>query len=646
MEKPVINSSAFLFHPKSNLILFVPMTESIDALGKLATALLLEKKYEEEQHLLQSKTLPIKELRDRGLCWWPIRLKNRQFGFGGRPLIDIERNPADEQEHQFQPGTPVYLLGEEDAKARGTVVKIDERSMSISLYEDDIPEWIDDCQSVHIAFDSRSYKEMEFALNQVINAQRNRLATLREVLLGDVKPEFTELSTSIDQPGLNDSQKEAIANILRAKDVAVIHGPPGTGKTTTLAAAVKEILRSEEQVLCCAPSNAAADNLLLKLLHSGVKKVVRIGELSRIDDELTEHALDQMVESSNTADEVRKLKRQALEIRKKAEKYKRQFGPKEREERRKLYAEARSLQKDAVQLEKYAAEKILDDAEVIVSTLIGSSNYILRGRQYNTVCIDEAGQATAPASWVAAIRGERLILAGDPFQLPPTVKNPEAEKAGLSISLLEQIMKNKQVDKMLDTQYRMNENIMYFSAHEFYNSELKAAESVKDHLLSNGEPSLEFIDTAGCGFEEKSAGEGFSIWNEGELGIAQKRLNELVQTTENKESIGIISPYREQVNRLRSTLGNNKRVRCSTVDGFQGQEKDAIILSLVRSNQEGKIGFLMDFRRMNVALTRARKKLIVIGDSSTIGNVPFYSRFLETVEERGLYRSAWEWMDM
>lgn len=620
------------------------MTEAIDELGKLAIALSKEKEYDERQHHVELKDKPVKERKESGTCWSPVRVVKISYTLGGRATIQVERNPSDKQDHSFQGGTPVFLFGKEEKGERAVVSSVDDQNMTINLYRSEVPDWIEDeLVGVELSFDSRSYKEMELALNKLINAENNVISDLRECLIGGKEPHFSSEETEKIEL-LNDSQNEAVELILRSENIAIIHGPPGTGKTTTLVEACKQVLQNESQVLACAPSNTATD-LLAQRLHTKGLKAIRVGELSRIDEELETISLDWLVQNDPAYEDVKTFKRKALKARKKASKYKRSFGSQERQMRSELYAEARELNKEAFKLEDYISERILSEAQVIVTTIISSSTKILRDRKYSTVFIDEAGQATEPATWVALLRAERAVLAGDPFQLPPTVKSQEADKMGLSVSLLEKVMQRKKVDHMLELQYRMHEMIMGFSSQEFYSNKLKAHSSVAQVVLEDGFAPLEFIDTAGCDFREKQSESSKSLSNPGEAEILLKRLHDLQETFSTQDlEIGIISPYREQVKRLRRLLGDGSPVSVNTVDGFQGQEKEVILISLVRSNQDGKIGFLSDFRRMNVALTRARKKLIILGDSSTIGSEAFYSRFLEYAETRGTYRSAWEWM--
>ena len=445
--------------------------------------------------------------------------------------------------------------------------------------------------------------------------------------------------------------------------MAIIHGPPGTGKTTTIVDAIKLTLQNEKQVLVTAPSNTAVDLLTERLAKKGLK-VLRIGNPARMDEDLIHHSLEGQIAEHADYRFLKKLRKDATEFRKMAGKYKRNFGKDEREQRRLLYAEASKALEDAHNLEKYIVDSIINDAQVITATLVGSVNRYIRFRRFSTVFIDEAAQALEPACWIPICKADRVVMAGDHCQLPPTVKSYEAAKAGLAETLFEKIISKQKVDVMLSTQYRMNEMIMNFSNKEFYHDELKAADSVKSHILSDKDLSLsqpfEFIDTAGCGFEEKINPETQSRLNPEEAHLLRKHLKSLLDSIAHQEpflfnenfSVGIISPYNAQVAYLQENLlmhpyivDYQRYIEINSVDGFQGQEREVIYISLVRSNEKGQIGFLSDTRRMNVALTRARKKLVVIGDSATLANHDFYKDFLDYVEKTNSYKSAWEWMN-
>ncbi|MEM9982619.1 MAG: AAA domain-containing protein, partial [Bacteroidota bacterium] len=387
--------------------------------------------------------------------------------------------------------------------------------------------------------------------------------------------------------------------------------------------------------------------LLVERLASKQIEVVRLGNPSRVSEHLLSFTLDAQVQAHQDFSRIKKLRKSAQEHQAMAAKYKRRFGPEERTQRRLLYAEARKISKEATSLEKFITDQVIEKAQVIACTLVGAAHALINALTYSTVFIDEAAQALEPACWIAISKAQRVIMAGDPFQLPPTVKSLEAAQKGLGKTLMEKLLEEKpETSTLLDLQYRMHELIMGFSNEQFYNSQLQAHESVKQTTLALVEQSLvapvEFIDTAGCGFEEKIDPESLSTYNTEEADLLLKHLRTLLPHTE--ASVGIISPYKAQVNYLKEQLSEAEtRISIGTIDGFQGQERAIIYISLVRSNAEGQIGFLGDIRRMNVALTRAQKKLVVIGDSATLANHPFYQAFLAYIEKIDAYRSAWEW---
>jgi superfamily I DNA and/or RNA helicase len=561
--------------------------------------------------------------------------------------LTLDRNPGDKEAHRFQPGSPVLLFDPADNNKfeKAVVIKVDDRKMIVQLYGDELSEWLDEINpGVQIGFDSRSYQEMEFALNRVINAERNHLAHLRDVILGLKEATFNNDESFETISTLNTSQNEAIKKIVDAQEVALVHGPPGTGKTTTLVAAVKELCKSEERILVCAPSNAAVDHLSRKLQQAGLI-VLRIGHSARIGEDINAISLEEKVRNSREYSEVKDLKRKAQEFRNEAGKFKRTFGASERARRKELYLESRALIKDAQHIEEYIIQKCISEAQAITCTLVGSSAQELRDINFETVFIDEAGQALEPMCWIPILKAKRVVMAGDPYQLPPVVKNTAAAKGGLESTLMEKCLDRTKAAVMLNVQYRMNEAIMGFSNEWFYRGHLTAHNSVAHHLLSSIECALEFIDTAGCGFNELRPDDATSIRNEGEAAVLVVHYRELIESLGFQPDTGIISPYREQVRLLREMLNESDAPMIQSVDAFQGQERDLIYVSLVRSNEEGEIGFLKDYRRSNVAMTRARKKLVIIGDSATLANDAFYESMLKYIEKNGLYRSAWEWMD-
>ena len=508
---------------------------------------------------------------------------------------------------------------------------------------------------------------MEEALHRVSVAKDDRLADLRNVVLKNQKPAFlaeNEIPEYYHDDNLNESQNQAIQNILAAKDFAIVHGPPGTGKTTTLVQAIKLTLQTEKQVLVTAPSNTAVDLLTQRLLDKGVK-VLRIGNPARMDEDLMQYSLDAQIALHDDYRYLKKLRKDAEEFKKMARKYKRKFGPEERKQRKLLFIEASQRLSEATVLEKYIIDSLLNEAQVITATLVGAVNRYIRFRRFSTVFIDEAAQALEPACWIPISKSDRVIMAGDHFQLPPTIKSYEAAQQGLSETLFEKVIQKHKVDVMLKVQYRMHEQIMSFSNQQFYKNDLRADDIVKNHFLGISKEDellakpLEFIDTAGCSFDEKVHSESLSKLNpkEGDLLVNHLRnLLEHIRLTqedllEKGFSIGIISPYSAQVNYLKEHILHQDEfvnylpfLQVNSIDGFQGQERDVIYISLVRSNAKGQIGFLSDTRRMNVALTRAKKKLVIIGDSATLGLHSFYKNFLDYIEKVGAYQSAWEFL--
>ncbi len=617
------------------------MKDAITELGHLAQLLQLEKKEDFLQFEAILNNAPIKKRKADGITWYPLKIRGQGFGMGSYPYLIVERNPGENQIHKFQTGSPVSLFSsQEEDSLSGVVDYIEDHQMKITFYKDELPDWVDDGKiGVNLMFDSRTYLEMERALNILINATEGRSKTLRDILLGFKKPTtITREKTNIAP--LNPSQNEAVNLILQAEDVAIVHGPPGTGKTTTLVAAIAELVKENKKVLVCAPSNAAVDFLTLKLAEKSLK-TVRVGNLSKIDAELFPLTLERKIQSEQEYKSIKEDKRRALDFRKMAQKYKRSFGPSEREQRKMLYREARDLIKNARETENYLIEKVIDQAQVVTTTLIGSTHYSIRDRKFDVVVIDEAGQGMEPACWVPILKGDKVVMAGDPLQLPPTVKSREAEQKGLGKTLIEKGIDRLDATVMLDTQYRMNERIMQFSNEWFYGGKLKADQSVANWSVEDNHAEVEFIDTAGCGFEEKTGEYSLSKFNPEEGNIVLKRLGEI---SNSNLSIAVISPYKEQVLWLKSNAKPNENLTINTIDSFQGQERDVVLISLVRNNDSGTIGFLKDYRRMNVAMTRAKKKLIVVGDSATIGQDKFYLKFLNYCENQGSYRSAWEYL--
>lgn len=421
--------------------------------------------------------------------------------------------------------------------------------------------------------------------------------------------------------------------------------------------AIKALVKQDhKQILVVAPSNTAVDLLSEKLSDEGLN-VLRVGNPARVSERLMSLTLDSRMAEHNSMKEIKRLRKQANEFRDMAHKYKRNFGKAEREQRKALFEAARNIIKDIENTESYIAEDLINKAQVITATLVGANHYTVNKLKYHTVVIDEAGQALEPACWIPILKAEKVILAGDHCQLSPTIKSDEAARRGLSNTLLEKCTQlHPAAVVLLEEQYRMHATIMGYSSAIFYQDKLRAHTSVAAHLLFSADTPLAFVDTAGCGFDEKT--EGTSTTNPEEASFLFKHLTQFV-TTLNEHytpadfpSIAIISPYKQQIQLLKEQLEHapalkayGNKISVNTIDSFQGQERDIVYISMTRSNSESKIGFLSDIRRMNVAMTRARKKLVVIGDSATLSQLPFYADFISYAENKDAYKSAWEYME-
>ena len=616
-----------------------------------------EKKKDFETHKELIENLPLEERKKKGYTWHPLVVIKSGYTIGDRSFVIIEKENVLNAPRQFRPGKTVRLFtlaaGAYQPEKIGIINYVKRNKIKVILNSGDLPDWLGAGGiGIDLQFDERTYLEMEKALKTVMKANKDRLADLRSVLIGNLEASFyTGAPTQISS--LNIHQNQAVTQILGAKDVAIIHGPPGTGKTTTLVQAIKALSKKEHGILVCAPSNAAVD-LLTERLAEQELTVVRIGNISRVDESIIRHTLDARLSNHPESKNIKKVKKQAAAARKKARQFKRKFGHKERAERNDAFQEAKELAAWANQLEERLLEQILDSAHVITCTLVNSTNRVLANKKFKTVCIDEAAQALEPATWIPISKASRVILAGDPFQLPPVVKSREAQREGLSVTLMEKCIQHLPEVSLLRTQYRMNEVIMGFSNERFYDNKLIADESVKEHrLLLDAETPIQFIDTAGCSFDEKVNEKFGSKFNPDEFQLLCEHLYLLHASYKRQEiefpSIGIISPYKEQAIHMRTQLEDDPilaelPMSVNTIDAFQGQERDIIYISLVRSNGKGEIGFLKDYRRMNVAMTRARKKLVVVGDSATIGTDEFYSAFIDYCDKHEAYRTAWEYM--
>ncbi len=579
--------------------------------------------------------------------------------------VEIERTTHQDIPHQLRFGMPAVLFSNHEPKQdrlEGIITHQSGNRLKITLRTDELPEWSRDGKlGIDLLFDDNSYDEMQGAIKAATALLENeKEGRLVKILTGEKSPSFNDELPKITIPKLNSSQDEAVHKILSASDLAIVHGPPGTGKTTTLVQAIKALIKQDhQQILVVAPSNTAVDLLSEKLTDGGLN-VLRVGNPVRVSERLMSLTLDSKISQHVRMKDIKALKKQANEYKNLAHKYKRNFGKAERDQRKALFDEAHKIMKEVGSVEQYAIEDILGKAQVITATLVGANHYTVRNLKYKTVVIDEAGQALEPACWIPILKAEKVVLAGDHFQLAPTIKSAEAAKNGLATTLLEKcVALHPESVTLLEEQYRMNEAIMGYSSQIFYQNKLKANEAVAHHLVFPSDSALAFIDTAGCGYDEKL--EGTSSTNPDEAAFLFKHLTqyvtELMQAksfnTGEFPSIAVISPYKEQIGLLKEQLTHNillqpfiSKISVNTIDSFQGQERDIVYISMTRSNPEGEIGFLSDIRRMNVAMTRARKKLVVIGDSATLSNLPFYSDFISYAEALGAYQSAWEFADM
>ena len=627
--------------------------------------ILLKQEKEEDLRQYREKMLntSLEQRKKSGVCWHPVVVRQQKYGLGERLMVELEKTDGKKQDHLFQSGRMVSLFAQtadepdKVPQANGVINFVQGNRMMITLNVDEFPNELKKVRlGVNLLFDETSYREMEKVIKEVKTLSHPRAAQLRDIILGLEEARFSEVDSLIDDE-LNPSQLKALNLAHVSKDVALIHGPPGTGKTTTMVKVIENAVKSEKQVLVCAPSNAAVDLIVEKLDAKGVK-VMRMGHPARITDQILSRTYDAQFTQHEFYHDLKRLRIKAEEFFKMANKYDTKVSRSERYQRKLIKEEAHRYKADAEQLEFYISNSILNGVQVIACTLVGASHYLIRNRRYSTVFIDEAAQALEPACWIPIIRADKVVLAGDHCQLPPTIKSYQAAKAGLEITLFEKLMKRKELGQMLQVQYRMNSVIMGFSAQYFYDGELFPDEAVEDWQLKADEAPLEYIDTAGGGMEEEVEDESLSKFNPGESQIMLTRLEQLIADLgveyckEKSLSIGIISPYKAQVRKMEEDIKDFRRYpllhdlkgqwSINSIDAFQGQERDIIAMSMVRSNNQNEIGFLADERRMNVGLTRARKKLLVIGDSATIGAHPFYKAWLNYVEAKGQYRSVYE----
>lgn len=604
----------------------------------------MEYAYEKEQFRQQTELMGIGRKIKRGMCWYPINVGRNYYNALNQLVVEVERREDKEIEHLFEYGRPVCFFTQElSGKLNylnfvATVNYVDEDRMVVILPNVDALLMLQRSEvlGVQLYFDETSYRLMFEALKQVISAKNNRLAELRDIFHG-TQPASTFSFQPVRFPWLNCTQEEAVNKVLHAKDVAIVHGPPGTGKTTTLVEAIYETLHRENQVLVCAQSNMAVDWISEKLVDRGVS-VLRIGNPSRVNDKMLSFTYERRFESHPDYTQLWSIRKAIREL----------YGRiRKSSDREQIRTKINSLKDRATELEIRINEALFSEARVIACTLVGSANRILTGQKFGTVFIDEAAQALEAACWIAIRKADRVILAGDHCQLPPTVKDPQALRAGLGYTLMQSIVKNRpETVSLLKVQYRMNDEIMRFSSNWFYGGMLESAPEVKYRSILDFDTPIEWVNTEGMDCNEEFVGENYGRINkpEAELSVAQLKAYILKigkeRFLEEKIDVGLISPYKAQVQYLRQLIRKDNffkpyrsAITINTVDGFQGQERDVILISLVRANEEGQIGFLNDLRRMNVAITRARMKLIILGDVSTLTRHTFYAELYRYIED-------------
>jgi len=608
----------------------------IDKIIIMQKALKAEKDFEINFYKNNIEQLSINDRVKLQTTIYPLNFKDSEFTSFGEQLIAFE-NKMDFPKLSLGKMVEVF---NENHQIKGSIYKITADAFYIKVNTDDrLFEWVNKGKvGLNILPDTKTY---DTYLNELKSIQSTNIPPQISFIYNPNRNYQNTTKNQKNASTLNPSQHQAVNQITEGSNsVEFIHGPPGTGKTTTLAKAIQQIVNQRKRVLICSSTHIAIDHICQKLLDKNID-VCRIGNPIKVDKNIINHTLENKAQNDSLFKVIEQLKKQADVIRKKAFKFKRNFDKSAYDERKQLKQELKQIQKDIKKIQSDIYAHILESSPVICGTFVGVLTELFTKHSFDYVCIDEASKAIEPAIWSVCKFAQRLILAGDHQQLPPFVQSNKAVDLKLNQSIFE-IANHKQFPLLLlNEQYRMNEKIMGFSNLYFYDNQLKANSKVKNWCLPDETYlPIEFIDTAGCNYTETNEDESFGIFNLGEIEVVKKRLT-LLNTNSTKTTI--ISPYNLQVNYLKKEIAQLKN-NIHTIDSFQGQESDIVIISLVRSNPKATIGFLKDYRRMNVAMTRAKKKLIIVGDSSTIGLNKFYNNLLEYIETNGSYTSAWEYM--
>ncbi len=610
-----------------------------------------EKFYDE----LQSK----KSLQDRidaGVLWHPALISKINYTLGELIEIQLEKVKHFDTSHKFKSGAGVRIFTGKDESFEylGNVSFVRNRRMSIILSSKTISKsnllhlkYL----SVELRYDERPFKVMKETVKQVLSTQSPYIKELQRGIILNEPLDNPISNEAIKETHvysrLNPTQKEAISFALERDNLAIIHGPPGTGKTTSLIALIEQLCIQQKKILVCAPSNNAVDLLAKRTDELGID-VVRTGNVTRISDDLGHVTLAEKARSHKDWQHIKKVRIEAEEARRQAEKYKRSFGRDERAERKMMKKEFRALLDWAKELEARLIDDIMTKAQVVATTLVGSAHYSLKEYNFDVLIIDEGSQALEPECWVPILKANKLIIAGDHKQLPPTVLSEKARQNDFNITLLDRLSKQADLSHLLNIQYRMHPDILAFSNHMFYEAALTTDTSVLERKYRLTEEPLVFIDTAGSGFEENLNRHHRSFYNEGEYFIIQEYLLQSIERLAGYQ-IGLIAPYAQQVRHIQAKVKEAEELRSldievNSIDGFQGQEKDLIIISLVRSNPDGNIGFVSDERRLNVAMTRAKRELVMIGDSATLCQNRLFNELYNHIEKYGDMQSAWSYM--
>ncbi len=627
----------------------------------LQTLIDLEREAEKAENLRELRKFPVSQRELRGKTVTGLIVDVVEGGMGGLTMITLSRPPRGEELapfHAMNAGDNVLLTlspGNDFLTVEGTLFKVGEYTATVAMNRAAPDEDIRGNCQIDLLGSDATYQRMRKALVTVAESKRSRVSTLREIFLGEQQPERVKVPKIIwFNRTLNEWQQAAVKSSLAAQDVALVHGPPGTGKTTVLVEIIRQHVARGERVLATAPSNIAVDNILEKLIGTGLR-VTRLGHPARTLEALRHGNLAAQIEEDPAYAEVKELDAFRERMIHRQSRHGRGISQLGHEERQLREREVARLWRQARDLESEIARHIVKGANVVLATHAGISKRYVKG-DFDLVVLDEASQASEPLSWVPLTLARKAIFAGDANQLPPTIYSKEAAAGGLTVTLFDRLkdLLPASAQTLLRVQYRMHESIMRFPSQEFYEGKLIADESVAKHLASElaGVASshltsrpVTFVDTAGAGYDEVWNDMLESRENKGEAELAVKLLYELLGSGLKPKDVAILTPYTAQA-KLLKTLVHETGLEIGSVDGFQGREKEAIILSLVRSSESGQIGFLSDMRRLNVAITRARRCLIVVGDSATVGRHPVYRRFVAYSDELDSHRSAYEWISV